>query len=105
MLAGLVALVPGGTTDQVDQSDEGVLDVPTEHVEVGDQRLGVDVVAAFGGRGTGGGGVDVLGALEHLGHRQATGGLGVGGVGVDELLVLRDGAVEVTGGERVLGRE
>ena len=74
-----------------------------EHVEVGDQGLGVHVVAVRGGGLAGGPGVDALGALEHLGHRQPAGGLGVGGVGVDEPLVLGDGAVDVTGGEGVLG--
>ena len=94
---------PGGTADQVDEPGEGVVDVSAEHVEVGDQRLRVDVVALLGGGGRpGGGGVDVLGALQDLCHRQAAGRLGVGGVGVDELLVLRDGAVDVAGGEGVL---
>ena len=44
VLAGLVALVAGGPAHQVDQPVERVLDVPAEHVEVGDQGLRVDVV-------------------------------------------------------------
>ena len=91
-----------GTSDQVDQPGEGVLYVPAEHVEVGDQRLGVDVVRFGRGGRTGRGHVDTLRALQHLGHRETAGGLGVGGVGVDELLVLRHGGVEVTRGQRVL---
>ena len=55
-----------------------------------------------GGRGPGGVEVDALGALQHLGHRQAGRGLDVGGVGGDELLVLRDRAVDVAVAERVL---
>ena len=84
------ALVAGGAPDQLDEAVERVVDVAAEQVEVGDQGLGVDVVGR-GGRGRAGRlEVDVLGALEQPGDRQAGGGLDVGGVGVDELLVLRD---------------
>ena len=50
VLARLVALVAGRTADQLDQPDERVLHVAAEHVEVGDQRLGVDVVGVRGAR-------------------------------------------------------
>ena len=43
---GGVAVALRRTPDQVDQPVEGVLDVPAEEVEVGHQRLGVDVVGA-----------------------------------------------------------
>ena len=39
------------TPNQLDQPVEGVLDVPTEQVEVGHHGLRVDVVGSFGGRG------------------------------------------------------
>ena len=45
-----VALVAGGTPDQLDQPVERVVDVAAEQVEVGHHGLGVDVV---GGRGRG----------------------------------------------------
>jgi len=103
VLAGPVAVVAGAAADQVDEAVEGVLDVAAEHVEVGHQRLRVDVVGVRRGRRTRGVEVGALRALEHLRHRQAGGGLGVGGVGVDELLVLRDRPVDVAVAERVLG--
>src|SRR5690349_14891297 len=64
VLAGLVAVVAGGTTDQVDEAVERVLDVAAEHVEIGDQRLGVDVVGVRGGGVAGGVEVGTLRALE-----------------------------------------
>ena len=78
--------------------------MPPEQVEVGDHRLGGDVVGVRRRSRTGGVEVDTLGALEHLGHRQAGHGLGVGRVGGDQLLVLRDRTVDVTLAEGVLGR-
>ena len=61
-------------------------------------RVWASTSSGLGGRGLAGRlQVDALGALEHLRHRQPGGGLGVGGVGVDQLLVLRDGAVDVPG--------
>jgi len=42
--ARAVAVGVGRAPDHVDQPVERVVDVPAEQVEVGDQRLGVDVV-------------------------------------------------------------
>ena len=104
MVARLRAVGVGRPGDEVHQAGERVLDVAAEHVEVGDHRLRVDVVGLLGRGGARLGEVDALRALHDLGHRQAAGGLDVGGVGVEQLLVLPDGAVDVTGDERVLGR-
>ena len=103
MLAGLVAVGVGGPPYEVDEPVEGVVDVAAEHVEVGDEGLGVDVVGVGGGRLARGRQVGALGALQHLGHREPGCRLGVGGVAVDQLLVLRDGRVDVALAQGVLG--
>ena len=66
--------------DEVDQPGEGVLDVPAEQVEVGDQGLRVDVVGVWPPPPRARPEVGAPGALHHLGHREPGGRLGVRGL-------------------------
>ena len=103
MLTDRVAVGVGRDPDGVDEPQEGVLDVPTEQVEVGDEDLRVDV----GRRGRGGGPgrleVDPLGALQETDLGEPQLGVGVGGALRQRLAVRRGGTVEVAGLDGVEG--
>lgn len=95
VLARLVAVGVGRDAHGVDEAHEGVLDVTTEQVEVGDEDLRVDVRRRGGCRGPGSLEVGTLGALHepHLGETDL--GVGVGRALREGLAVGRGGCLEV----------